>query len=141
NLQSTNQQLAEEVSGLISKLTSFVEKEDQCRDTCARYQLCSKRILIVGGITKIKHLYKQLVESSGGEFDYHDGYMNNGKINIEARVMRADLVICPVNCNSHTACERVKNLCRKFDRPVKMLANSSLSSISDALLKENALLN
>ncbi|MBL0700803.1 MAG: DUF2325 domain-containing protein [Desulfosarcina sp.] len=141
NLQSINQQLAKEVSGLIAKLTSFVEKEDQCRDKCARYQLCSKRILIVGGITKIKHLYKQLVESSGGEFDYHDGYMNNGKINIEARVMRADLVICPVNCNSHTACERVKNLCRKFDRPVKMLANSSLSSISDALLKENALLN
>ncbi|MCD6224985.1 MAG: DUF2325 domain-containing protein [Deltaproteobacteria bacterium] len=141
NLQSTNQQLAEEVSGLISKLTSFVEKEDQCRDKCARYQLCSKRILIVGGITKIKHLYKQLVESSGGEFDYHDGYMNNGKINIEARVMRADLVICPVNCNSHTACERVKKLCRKFGRPVKMLSNSSLSSISDALLQGSALLN
>jgi hypothetical protein len=141
SLQSANQQLAEEISGLISKLTSFVKKEDQCRDKCARYQLCSKRILIVGGITKIKHLYKQLVESSGGEFDYHDGYMNNGKINIEARVMRADLVICPVNCNSHVACEKVKKLCRKFDRPVKMLANSSLSSISDALLKENALLN
>ena len=141
DLQSINYRLAEEVSDLISKLTSCIEKDDQCQDKCIKYQLCSKRILIVGGITKIKHLYKQLVESSGGEFDYHDGYMNNGKINIESRVMRADLVICPVNCNSHNACQMVKKLCRKFDRPVKMLANSSLSSISDALLQESVSLN
>jgi len=141
DLQSINYRLAEEVSDLIEKLTPCFEKGNQCQDKCIKYQLCSKRILIVGGITKIKHLYKQLVESSGGEFDYHDGYMNNGKINIESRVMRADLVICPVNCNSHNACQMVKKLCRKFDRPVKMLANSSLSSISDALLKESVALN
>ena len=141
DLQSINYRLAEEVSEFMSKFTSCIEKDNPCQDKCIKYQLCSKRILIVGGITKIKHLYKKLVESSGGEFDYHDGYMNNGKINIESRVMRADLVICPVNCNSHNACQTVKKLCRKFDRPVKMLANSSLSSISDALLKESVALN
>ncbi|MCD6186328.1 MAG: DUF2325 domain-containing protein [Deltaproteobacteria bacterium] len=141
DLQSINYRLAEEVSDLIEKLTPCFEQGNQCQEKCIKYQLCSKRILIVGGITKIKHLYKQLVESSGGEFDYHDGYMNNGKINIESRVMRADLVICPVNCNSHNACQMVKKLCRKFDRSVKMLANSSLSSISDALLQESVSLN
>ena len=90
-------------------------------------------MLIVGGITKLKHLYRDLVESGGGVFDYHDGYMTSGKQNLEARVKRSDVVICPVTCNSHGACIKVKRLCRKHNKTINMLPSASISAISGAL--------
>jgi len=141
DLQATNKSLAGEVQGLISQVSGFLSYNENCNEECPKFQLCAKRILIVGGITKIKHLYRNLVESSGGQFDYHDGYMKNGKQNIEAQVMRSDLILCPVNCNSHGACDRVKKLCRKHNKPVKMLPSSSLSSISNALIDNSVQMN
>ncbi|MBW1941136.1 MAG: DUF2325 domain-containing protein, partial [Deltaproteobacteria bacterium] len=136
--QSKNQILAEEINSLIARISFFVEHTNKnCSDKCPQFKLCAKRILIVGGITKLKHLYRDLVETSGGEFDYHDGYMNNGKQNLEARVKRSDLIICPVNCNSHGACHRVKKLCQKHSKSVKMLPSSSLSAITEALYATN----
>ena len=86
----------------------------------------------------MKQLYQNLVESSGGQFEYHDGYMHNGKRNLEDRVKRCDLVICAVNCNSHGACSKVKEICQKHRKPLKMLPSSSLSAISGALFEGRA---
>lgn len=133
DLKSTSQGFENEINGLIVQISSLFEPAEGCDNKCPKYQLCSKRILIVGGITKIKHLYRNLIESSGGMFEYHDGYMKGGKKRLEAQVGRCDLVICPVNCNSHVACNKVKDLCKKFNKPVKMLSCASLSAISGAL--------
>jgi len=141
DIQSTNNILADEVKQLISQISFVVTSGKNCDETCPQYQLCAKRILIVGGMTKMKHMYRRLVESSGGEFDYHNGYMKNGSQNIEALVMRSDLILCPVNCNSHGACKKVKKLCRKHSKSIKMLPSSSLSSISSALVENSVKLN
>jgi len=135
-LESANQSMAEEMKGLISHISDFLRCKEKCNEECSMFQICAKRILIVGGITKMKSMYRHLIESAGGEFEYHDGYMNNGKQNLEARVKKSDLIICPVNCNSHNACLNVKKFCRKHDKPVKMLPNSSLTAISNALLED-----
>jgi hypothetical protein len=108
---------------------------NRCDETCPSFDLCRKRILIVGGITKIKEHYKKLIEENGGIFEYHNGYMNGGTRGLKTQVMRADLVLCPVNCNSHNACSVVKKLAKKYSRPVHMLAGSGLSAISQALLE------
>jgi len=141
DIRSTNNVLADEIKQLISQISSVVTSGNNCDETCPQYQLCAKRILIVGGMTKMKHMYRQLVESNGGELDYHDGYMKNGSQNIEALVMRSDLILCPVNCNSHSACKKVKKLCRKHSKSIKMLPSSSLSSISSALVENSVKLN
>ncbi|QTA86986.1 DUF2325 domain-containing protein [Desulfonema magnum] len=133
DMKTANHGLANEMSGLISQLSGFIRCEDGCNEECPRFRICAKRILIVGGITRIKHLYRHLIESAGGEFDYHDGYMRNGKENLEVRVRRSDLIICPVDCNSHGAALKVKKLCRKHNKTVRMLPSSSLSAISGAL--------
>ncbi|MCD4805265.1 MAG: DUF2325 domain-containing protein [Desulfobacterales bacterium] len=52
---------------------------------------------------------------------------------MEGLVRRSDMVLCPVNCNSHNACLCVKKLCKKYCKPVQMLPSSSSSSISQAL--------
>lgn len=108
---------------------------DQCDESCPSFDLCQKRILIVGGITRMEALYRQLVEENGGSFDYHDGYMKRGVKSLENQVRRADMVLCPTNCNSHTACLVVKRLGKKFSKPVQMLSNSSLNAISQTLLE------
>ena len=89
---------------------------------------------MIGGITKMKPFYRDVIENAGGEFDYHDGYLKTGKAHLEARVKRCDMVVCPVNCNSHNACLRVKKLCNKHNKTVKFLHSSSLSAVANALL-------
>lgn len=137
-LRSTNQTLAEEVKTLVGQFAALSSCPDrECTGECRHQSMCARRVLIVGGITRIKHLYRDLVESGGGELDYHDGYLRAGKQAIDAKVRRADLVICPVSCNSHGACEQVKRLCKKYDKPVKMLPTSSLSAVSSVLYSQN----
>jgi hypothetical protein len=105
----------------------------QCDPDCPAFDLCRKRILVVGGISRMESLYRRFIEDRGGIFDYHDGYMNNGSRRLEHRVRRADIVLCPVNCNSHAACSLVKNLGKKHNKPVHMLPSFSLSAIFQVL--------
>jgi hypothetical protein len=136
-LRSQNAQLAEEVRGLMTQLATLLA----CRDRCRRDELsqetpvpvCPRRILIVGGMTKLHHLYRDLVAAAGGELDYHDGYLRQSNDNLQARIGRSDLVICPVNCNSHNACKRVKGICKRLKKPLQMLPSASLSAITAAL--------
>lgn len=135
-LRTLRDQLSGEIETLIARFGEMAGCQAQtpppeCREEdCAT---CSKRILIVGGMTRIRHLYQALVESRGGVFDYHDGYMQNGNRDIDAQVRRSDIVICPVNCNSHGACRKIKHLCKKYEKPFKMLPSASLSAITEAL--------
>lgn len=126
-----------EMNGHLRKEMEIVTTQilalNRCDETCPAFDLCRKRILIVGGITKMEFLYRQLIEENGGTFEYHDGYMNRGSSGLENRVRRADVVLCPVNCNSHTACLMVKKLGKKYDKPVEMLSGSSVNAISQAL--------
>lgn len=103
------------------------------KDECPQYQLCAQRVFMIGGITKMKSFYRDIVENAGGEFDYHDGYIKNTNANLEAKVKRCDVVLCPVNCNSHNACLKVKKLCNRYNKPLKILSSSSLSAVSQAL--------
>ncbi len=96
--------------------------------------LSQRCILIVGGLSKMETLYRQLIEENGGIFEYHDGQMNAGTKKLENQVRRADIVLCPINYNSHAASSAVKRLAKKYKKPLRMLANSSLSAISLTLL-------
>lgn len=108
-----------------------------CRkEACSQYQLCARRIFMIGGITKMKAFYKDIIEKAGGKFEYHDGYIKGAGINIESRVKRSDLVLCPVNCNSHNACIKVKKLCNQHKTPLKILSSSSLSAVSQAVFSQ-----
>jgi hypothetical protein len=113
-------------------LRSFFETS-RCDASCPEFNLCHKRVLIVGGIARMEALYRRLIESSGGVFEYHDGYLNGGAKHLENRLKRSDIVICPVNCNSHAACALVKNLGKKHNKPVHMLANFSLSAVTQVI--------
>ena len=101
---------------------------------CPNQRLCARRIFMIGGITKMKSYYRQIVEKAGGEFDYHDGYLKNSNADLAAKVRRCDLVVCPVSCNSHNACLKVKHLCSRYNKELKILNSASLSAVSQALI-------
>ncbi len=111
---------------------------NRCDKNCPSFDLCEKRVLIVGGITRMESLYRELIEGSGGVFEYHDGYMRKGTRGLEGRLKRADVVLCPVSCNSHAACSAVKNLAKKHRKKVHMLANFSLNAVSRILAGGNS---
>lgn len=124
-----NRRIRQETRTIISELIA----KTRCDQSCPSFDLCQKRILIVGGMSRMETLYRELIEASGGIFEYHDGYMKKGSRQLESRLRRADMVLCPVNCNSHNACSAVKRLAKKHQKPVQMLANSSLQAISRAI--------
>ncbi|BBO90770.1 DUF2325 domain-containing protein [Desulfosarcina ovata] len=109
---------------------------NRCDASCPAFDLCRKRVLIVGGITRMESAYRKLIEGYGGSFDYHDGYVKRGAKGLELCFKRADVVLCPVNCNSHAACKIVKNLGKKHNKPVHMLASSSLSAVSQVIQED-----
>ena len=136
-----NESIREEMESFISILGESAPppcqtSSDCSRESCSQFQLCARRIFMIGGITKMKAYYKDIVEKAGGEFDYHDGYIKGAGMDIEARVKRSDLVLCPVNCNSHNACIRVKKLCNQHNTPLKILASSSLSAVGQAVFSQ-----
>jgi hypothetical protein len=135
DLQATNRKLNDELKQFIAQFSSYVECEGPCDEKCPKLRLCARRVLVVGGRIRMRHLYRDLVESSGGQFEYHDGYMQSGQQNLEDRVKRCDLIICPVNCNSHGACNSVKKFCLKYSKPFRMLSSSSLSAVSNAMFE------
>jgi len=137
DLEDQNRVLAAELRDLIARVTAVAE----CRGACGGEETpppaCPRRVLIVGGLSRLHHLYREIVAAAGGELDYHDGSLRQGGDNLSARIDRSDLVICPVNCNSHNACKRVKGLCKRMNKPLKILPTASLSAIS-ATLKGDA---
>jgi hypothetical protein len=103
-------------------------------DSNPSVDLNQSRILIVGGLPKMASLYRRLIEESGGTFEYHDGQVNRGTKGLEQQVRRADLILCPIDHNSHGAAWVVKKLGKKYKKPIRMLANSGLSTISQMVL-------
>ncbi len=104
-----------------------------CNETCPSFDVCSKRVLIVGGVERMETLYRQVIEGGGGELDYHSGSLQGGTRQLEKSLRRADIILCPVNCNSHGACIKVKNLAKKHNKTCYMLPNGSMSTLSRLL--------
>jgi hypothetical protein len=142
-LSKENQRLSEAFDQLMAANTQLqksmlesirnMHKLNTCNENCAAFDLCKKRVLIVGGIARMETLYRQLIESSGGVFEYHEGHMKGGSKELESSLKRSDIVLCPVNCNSHAACTMVKNLGKKHNKPVHMLPNFSLNIVSQVI--------
>lgn len=123
-------ELQEEVRALLAPAQHCAS----CTEPCTACGLCPRRILMVGGMTRLASLYRDVVEAKGHQFEYHDGYLG-GVNNLETSLQKADIVLCPVSCNSHRACLLVKNLCKKYKKTVHMMPNYSLSAVARVLAR------
>lgn len=117
---------------LMESMRDLKKQEDACA-VCPNHSLCEKRVLVVGGMTRAKAAYQTLVETMGGQFRHHDGRRGGGNRALEGHITWADVVLCPVDINSHNACLSVKKLCEKMNKPYRMLPRSGLGSVTRSL--------
>jgi hypothetical protein len=83
-------------------------------------------ILCVGGRAALYPSYRSLVEGSGGRFLIYRGDRDDAAGRLPALLLRADAVICPVDCVNHASFFHVKQHCVRFSKPCALLERSSL---------------
>jgi len=137
-LEIENKALADEVMSLAIGRPAPPLKPLPCRgrgcSTCPEMATCSRRVLMVGGLSRMEPHYRRVAEAKGLGFEYHDGTMSGGRKCLEKQVTRCDMVVCPVTCNSHNACRSVKKLCSKHNKEIRFLPTSSISALTGVLL-------
>lgn len=99
-----------------------------CRDF-----LRQKHVTMVGGIDSLETHYRDLVEAMGGRFQRHDGDCRGGECPIQDCVRKSDLVVCPVEVNSHNAMKSVKKLCKKYGVACCFPRTAGLSGFKTAI--------
>jgi hypothetical protein len=83
-------------------------------------------ILCVGGRAALYPSYRSLVEGAGGRFLIYRGDRHDMVGRLPALLLRADAVICPVDCVNHASFFHVKQHCMRFSKPCALLERSSL---------------
>lgn len=118
----------------------FAEEQDPCANcadrgtaNCPALDLYGKTVLYVGGLHKMVPHYRQLVEQSGGRFIHHDGGKEASRNLLPKLLNTADAVLCPIDCVSHDACNCVKKMCKRYQKPFVLMRSSGLSSLARGL--------
>ena len=144
--RTRNQELEEQYARLLTEMD--VLAREACRGSCHELpenrltnpigcpcpcSLKQKHIAMVGGIDSLETHYRELVEEMGGTFQRHDGDCRGGEYLIHDYVRRADLVVCPIEVNSHNAVKSVKRLCKKYGVPCCFPRTAGLSGFRTAI--------
>jgi len=102
-------------------------------DTGPAPALHGRRVLCVGGMPGAQDRYRQLVETAGAEFDFHDGGLEQGLHRLDRQLGAADLVVCQAGCLNHEAYRRVKGHCRRADKACLFVQRPSLAHFARTL--------
>ncbi len=106
-------------------------------DMRCNYELKGLRVAYIGGVESLKLNYRAVVESFGCMFCYHCGHCMRGRKEIEEIVEKSDIIVCPVDINSHNACRMIKEACKARNKPCYFLRSSGLSALRKVLASFN----
>ncbi len=125
---------------VLSREVSLKVRDGICHDpessdcSCAlRRQLQGRHVAMVGGIDSLECHYREFVQMMGATFQRHDGDCRGGECLIEDCIKRADLVVCPIEINSHNAVKCVKKYCKNYGIPCRFPRTAGLSGFRTAL--------
>lgn len=94
-----------------------------------------RSVLVVGGLDHLVRHYKEIADAFGYQFYHHNGNCKGGKKKLYRLVEQVDVVFCPINITSHTACALVKKICKEQGKALFFSRSSGLSSFKEALNK------
>lgn len=120
-----------------------MERPSQSAETPAPAQrpvvdVAGQCVLYVGGRQALVPHIRSAIERRQGRLLHHDGGLEQAPKILETLVTQADMVFCPLDCISHSACLRVKRLCQRLDKPFMVLRTSGASSLVRALRSDEA---
>ena len=95
--------------------------------------ISERAVLCVGGRARGIPVYRELIEDKGARFLHHDGGEEDAAGQLGPMLQAADLVICQVGCISHNAYWRVKEHCKRHDKPCLFVETPSRSAMKRAL--------
>lgn len=102
-------------------------------DSVPGTDLAGKKVLYVGGRFRQAPHFRDLVEKLNGFLFFHDGGREDGARRLDELLPRADVVVCPIDCISHGATDKIKRECQKLNIRFLPVRRSSLSSLARAL--------
>ena len=90
-------------------------------------------LVYVGGRNRLVPYFRGLVEQANGQFVHHDGGLEESDNRLGEILSQGDVVLCPIDCVSHSACRRAKQFCKRRSMPFLPLRSAGLSSFVGAL--------
>ena len=131
-LQTERQALEATLDRLLSPDCEGCPDQDNCD---ADVNLNGRAILYVGGRERLCAHFRLLVERQNGRFIHHDGGKHDGRLRLGSILPQADAVVCPLDCVSHDAANRVKQFCKRHDKQLVFLPRSSLAAFTRGLIE------
>lgn len=132
-LEKQNRRLLNEIRMLESAVGQQEDGNDE--ETCP-FDLNGRCILYVGGRSpQVCHLRK-LVNQWNGELLHHDGGVERSIDELARNVSKADTVVFPTDCVSHSAIYTVKRICRQNMKRYVPLRTTGVASLVAGLKKE-----
>jgi hypothetical protein len=140
-LSAALEQASAEQSALEATLSTLLPQGSQGCDACPRdgaancplFDLGGRCIAYVGGRNRLTPQLRAITERHNGRFVHHDGGLQEAAARLEAILEQADVVLCPLDCVSHGACERLKKHCKQRGKPCVFLRTASLSAFAAGL--------
>lgn len=125
---------AEDALALSLGVCDGVAGSSGCGKTCpAEQELAGRCVLCIGGRSGLVDGYRKVVEHRGGRFLHHDGGLEESLHRIDAAVAAADAVVCQTGCVSHAAYWRLKDACKKLDKPCVFVQSPGVGSFARGL--------
>lgn len=142
-----NDRLAAEVDALAGRLAAAEARVSDLSDRLADGSTCSARacadecpfnlegrcIAYIGGRPRTVSRMRDLVERCRGSLIHHDGGAEQSAETLDGVLIRADVVMFPVDCVSHTAVEKLKTVCGRMNKTYLPLSSASYSSFASEL--------
>jgi uncharacterized protein YhaN len=137
--QQRNAALAER-EALELMLTAGRRAEAACGGQCDCCDTCDadpaqRSILYVGGRTSLVAQYRELAERLGVRLVHHDGGQEEALSRLPELIHRADAVICPTDCVSHTAYYNLKHHCKRTGKPCLFFKGTGVASFAVAMTR------
>ncbi len=95
--------------------------------------LFGQSVAYVGGRPATISNFRGLVENCNGSLIHHDGGIQDNMKSLAGVLNRADIVLCPVECVSHGACNKAKSYCKRTAKPFVPLRTTGVSSLLSGL--------
>ncbi|WP_370674428.1 DUF2325 domain-containing protein [Pleomorphomonas sp. PLEO] len=105
-----------------------------CADDCP-FNLEGRCIAYIGGRPRTVSRMRDLVERCRGSLIHHDGGAEQSAETLDGVLVRADVVMFPVDCVSHTAVEKLKTVCGRMNKTYLPLSSASYSSFASELAR------
>ncbi len=132
HLKDTARMLSRELSAAETELRESAATGESPRNDDLDRQLRGRRILYVGGRPSSTPAIRELVRRHGGEFQRHDGGLEDRKGLLASAISRAEVVVFPVDCVDHDSVGNLKRLCARQDVAFIPLRSASVATFAAA---------